>query len=108
MIADLALAVGGIEQGGDASGERGRVIGDGEFPGVGEEDGNHFSGSESGGDEAAGKRFDQAAIFGESETAIAGGVDEGCLGGVALATLKDDIVDETAGGIGVNLVRSIG
>jgi hypothetical protein len=34
LIANLALAVGGIEERGDASGQRGGMIGDGEFPGV--------------------------------------------------------------------------
>jgi hypothetical protein len=79
------------------------VIGDGEFPGVGEEDRNDFSGSESGGDQAAGKGFDEAAIFGESETAIAGGVNQRCLAGVLAATLEDNIVDEAPGGIGIQM-----
>jgi hypothetical protein len=79
------------------------VIGDGEFPGVGEEDSSDFSGSESGGDEAAGEGFDEAAIFGKSETAIAGSVSQGCLAIVPAAALEDNIVDEAAGGIGVEL-----
>jgi hypothetical protein len=81
LIADLALAIGGIEQRRNASGERGGVIGDGKFPGVGKKDGDHFSGSESGGDQAAGKDSTRPHIR-ESETAIAGGVDQRCLAGV--------------------------
>ena len=87
----------------DASGERGRVIGDGEFPGVGEEDSNDFSGIESGGDEAAGKGFDKAAIFGESKTAIAGSINQRCLVALLAATLEDNFVDEAPGGIGIQL-----
>ena len=103
LIADFALAVGGIEESGDASGECSRVIGDGEFPGVREEDGNDFSGSESGGDEATGEGFDEAAIFGEREAAIGGSVNQRCLATVLAATLEDNIVDEAPGGIGVQL-----
>jgi hypothetical protein len=44
------------------------MVGDAKFPGVGEEETNDFSGSESGGDEAAGEGLDEVAIFGESET----------------------------------------
>ena len=101
LITDLALAIRRIEECGDASGERGRVIGDSEFPGVWEEDRNDFSGSESGGDETTGKGFDEAAIFGESETAVAGSINQRCLAAVLAATLEDNIVDETPGGIGV-------
>jgi hypothetical protein len=79
------------------------VIGDGEFPGVREEDRKDFSGGESGGDEATGKGFDKAAIFRESETAIAGSVNQRRLAGVLAATLEDNIVDEAPGGIGVQL-----
>jgi hypothetical protein len=103
LIADLALAIGRIEKCGDASGERSGVIGDGEFPGVGEEDRNDFSGTESGGDEAMGEGFDKAAIFGESETAIAGSVNQRCLAAVLAATFEDNIVDEAPGGIGIQL-----
>ncbi len=103
LIADFALAVGGIEESGDASGECSRVIGNGEFPGVREEDGNDFSGSESGGDEATGEGFDEAAIFGEREAAIGGSVNQRCLATVLAATLEDNIVDEAPGGIGVQL-----
>jgi hypothetical protein len=79
------------------------VITDGELPGVGEKDRNHFSGSESGGDEAAGKGFDQAAIFRESETAIAGSVNQCCLPVVMLAALQDNVVNEAAGRISIEL-----
>ncbi len=79
------------------------MISDGEFPGVGEEDRNDFSGSESGGDEAAGKGFDEAAIFGESDAAIAGSVNQRCLASVLAATLEDNVVDEAASRIGVEL-----
>ena len=103
LIADLALAVGGIEQCGNAAGERGGVISDGELPGVGEEDRDDFSGSESGGNQATGEGFDEAAIFGESEAAIAGGVDQRSFAGVLAATLENDIVNEAASGIGVEL-----
>ena len=79
------------------------MIGDGEFPGVREEDRNDFSGRESGGDQAAGKGFDEAAIFGESETAIAGSINQRCLAAVLAATLEDNIVDEAPVGICVEL-----
>ena len=103
LIAYLALSIRRIEQCGDTSGERGSVIGDGEFPGVGKEDSNDFSGSESSGDEAMGKAFNEAAIFGEGETMIAGSVNQRCLAAVLAATLEDDMVDEAPGGIGVEL-----
>jgi hypothetical protein len=51
------------------------VIGDGKFPGGREKDGDDFSGSQTGGDEAVGQGFDEAAIFGEGETTIAGSID---------------------------------
>ena len=79
------------------------MIGDGEFPGVREEDRNDFAGSESSGDEAAGEGFDEAAIFGESETPIGGSVNQRCLAAVLAATLEDNIVDEAPGGIRVQL-----
>ena len=93
MIADLALAVRGIEQRGDASSERGGVIGDGEFPRVRQKDSNHFSRSETSGDEAASERFDEAAIFGESETSIAGSVNQCRLAAVLAAGIENNIVD---------------
>ena len=103
MIAHLALAIRRIEKCGDTSGESRGVIGDGELPGVGKEDSNDFSRGESGGDKATGEGFDKAAIFGEGETAIAGSVNQRCLAAVLAATLEDNIVDETPGGIGVQL-----
>ena len=51
--------------------------------------------------EAAAKGFDQAAIFRESQTAIAGGVDQCCLAGVFSAAVENHIVDEAACGIGI-------
>jgi len=103
LIADLAFAIRGIEQRGDASGERGCMVGDGEFPRVGEEDRDHLSGNQPSRDKAAGQGFDEAAIFAESEPATTGHVNQRCLVGVALAALEDNIVDEAARGIGVKL-----
>src|SRR5258706_11930047 len=103
LIADLALAIGGIEKCGYTPRERGRMIGDGKFPGVREEDRKDFSGSESSGDEATGQGFDEAAIFGESDAAIAGSVNQCCLPSVLAATLEDNVVDEAASRIGVEL-----
>jgi len=103
LIEDLALAIRRIEKCGDTPSERSGVIGDSELPGVWKEDGNHFSWGKSGGDETTGKGFDEAAIFGESETTVAGSVNQRCLAAVLAATLEDNIVDETPGGIGVQL-----
>ena len=85
LIANFPLAICRIEQRGDSSGERCGVIGDRELPGVGEEDGDHFAGSESSGDEAAGEALDQTAVFGEGEAAVAGGVDQRQLRWIVLA-----------------------
>jgi len=41
-----------------------------------------------------GKGFHQTAIFPESETAIAGSVNQSRLAGVALAALEDNVVNE--------------
>jgi len=79
------------------------VIGDGELPGVREKDGHYFSGSKSGGDEAAGKGFDQTAIFRISDTAIAGSVQQCGFAVVPAAALEYNLVNESAGGIGVKL-----
>jgi hypothetical protein len=50
-----------------------------------------------------GKGLDEAAIFGERETAIAGSINQRCLADVLAATLENNIVDEAPGGIGVKL-----
>jgi hypothetical protein len=51
------------------------MISNSEFPRIGKKDGNHFSGSEPGGNKATGKGFNQTSIFAERETAVAGGVN---------------------------------
>ena len=108
LKADFALAVSGVQQRRDCSGESGGVIGDGELPGVGEEDGDDFAGVEAGGDEAVGQRLDELSIFCIGEAAAAGSIDKGGFGGVAAAGIEDDIVEESAGGIGEELGASIG
>ena len=79
------------------------MIGDRELPGVGEEDGDYFARLEAGGDKTARQRFDQSGVFGVGEAASAGGIDERSFGGVALAALENDIVDEAAGRVGKEL-----
>ena len=103
LVADLAFAVRRVEKGRNSSGERGSVIGDGEFPGIGEEDANDFARDESKGDQAASHGFDEGTVFGKGETAIAGGVEKRGLRGMFLAALEYDIVHEASGGIGVEL-----
>ncbi len=49
------------------------------------------------------RAWQRDAIFGESETAIAGRVNQGCLAVVLSAALQDKLMDEAAGGIGVEL-----
>ena len=100
LEADFALAIGGIQKRRNASGESGGVVGDGEFPGIREKDGDDFSGFESGGDESAGEGFDEFSVFGIGEATVAGGIDERGLVGNAAAGLQHDVVNETTGGIG--------
>jgi hypothetical protein len=76
------------------------VVCDGELPRVGEKDGDDFSGLETGGDETMGKGFDEGCIFAIGDTAVRGGVDEGSLGGMALATVENDIVEKKAVWVG--------
>jgi hypothetical protein len=84
------------------------VIGDSELPGVRKKNGNDFTRGESSGDKATGKGFDETAIFGEGQAAIAGSVITGrinqrCLITITLATLENDIVNEATCGIGEKL-----
>ena len=103
LVADLALAVGGIEKSRDGAGEGGGVIGDCKFPGVGQEDGDDLPGSKPGGDQAAGERLDQFGIFRIREATIAGSIDKRSFAGIAAATLQNKVVNEKAGRIGVEL-----
>ena len=76
LVAYFALAIGRIQQGGEASCECGCVVSSGEFPGIWEEDGDDFTGFEAGGDQAAGKGFDGLPVFRIGEATIDGGVEQ--------------------------------
>ena len=79
------------------------MVGGAEFPGVTEKDGDDFSGLEAGGDKAAGQGFDGLSVFGIGDAAVGGSIDDGGLAGEAAAALEDEVVDETAMRVGVEL-----
>ena len=103
MITGFALTIGRIQQRGYGSGEGGGVVGGAEFPAITEKDGNDIAWLESGGDESTGQGFDGFAVFGVGDAAVAGGVNNGSLVGKAAAAFEDEIVDEAAGWVGVEL-----
>ena len=94
MEANLALAVGRIQQRGHSASESDGVIGGTEFPGVSQEYCYQLSRLEPGRDEAMRQGFDQVTIFGIGETPTAGGVDNGDLFRKAPAGIEDDAVNE--------------
>jgi len=79
------------------------VIGDRELPGVGEKDRDDFAGLEPRGDESASEGLNVVAVFGVRETAVAGRVNESSFAGNAAAGFQNDVVNEAAGRIGVQL-----
>src|SRR5712691_11027618 len=76
LITDFAFAIAGIQEGGDSSRQSGSVIGGTELPAVGQEDGDSFAGLHFGGDESARQLFEDIAVFGVGDAAIAGGIEE--------------------------------
>ena len=96
LKANLTLAVGRIQQRGDAAGQSYGVIGNCELPRVGEENGDNFARLQTGGDQAVRQRFDKGAVFGEGEPAVHRRINQGYLSGVSPATVKHDIVNRTA------------
>jgi hypothetical protein len=79
------------------------MIGDAKFPAVGQIDRDHFAGPEAGGHESAGGVFNKFSIVPVTDTAIAGGIDDGGLFGRAPAGCQNRIVEEATSGIGVKL-----
>jgi hypothetical protein len=79
------------------------VIGGAEFPAVTKKDGDDFTWLEAGGDESAGEGLDDVFVFCVRDAAVAGSIDDGGLGGKAAAALEDEVVDETAMRVGVEL-----
>ena len=55
------------------------------------------------GDQSAGQRFDDFAIFSVGNAAAVGGIDDGGAAGVAAAAFENQVVNEEVGGIGVEL-----
>ena len=84
-MTNFAFAVGGIEEGRNCSSESGGVVGDGELPGIGEENRDDFARLESGAYKSAGQGFDQLAVLGVGEAAVARRIDERGFSGKATA-----------------------
>src|SRR5215469_8000967 len=101
LIADLALAVHGIEERGDGPRERGGVVGDAEFPGIGRVNGDDFARLQAGGDESASGGRYQLSVVGVGDAAIGRRVHDGGLAGMTPARVEDKVVEETVVGIGV-------
>src|ERR1700690_186577 len=74
-----------------------------ELPAVGQIDGDDFARLQASGDKGAGELLDQLCVVGVRDAALAGGVDEGGLVGETGAGFEDDVVDEAAVRVGVEL-----
>src|SRR5579871_6353767 len=85
LVANLALAIRGVEQRRNSSRKRCGMIGDAEFPRVGQKDGDDVSGLNAGGDQTLCGALDQFTILTVGEAAAARGIDYGSLSRVAAA-----------------------
>ena len=101
MIAHFALTERGIQQGGDGSGQRARVVSGTELPGVAQKDGDHLAGFGSACREAASDGFYKLTVCCIRNAAIARGVDYGSFLWALAAGFKDDVVEEAATWIAV-------
>ena len=66
----FAIAVGRVQECGNASGKRGGMVCDTELPEVRQEDGDSVSGYESGRDKTTRERFDGVSIVGVREASV--------------------------------------
>ena len=103
LIAHFALAVAVIQERGDGARECCGVVGGGEFPGVGQEDGDDFCRLEASADEAVGEPLDDLSVFSVREAAIDRSVKQRQLLREFSTRVEDDVMEVEVGGIGVEL-----
>src|SRR5207302_5895896 len=107
LIANLALAVAGIQQRGNGARQRGSVISNREFPAVPKKNTNHFSRLQACRDQSARYAFDEFAVFAVRDMPhwIGGGIYQCRLGGELLAGIENRLMKKKPGRVGVESPR---
>ena len=107
LIANLALAVAGIQQRGNGARQRGSVISNREFPAVPKKNTNHFSRLQACRDQSARYAFDEFAVFAVRDMPhrIGGGIYQCCLGRELLTGIEDRLMKKKPGRVGVESPR---
>src|SRR5271165_5790927 len=105
----FAVAVGGVHRGRNGARHHGGMEHDAEFPAVRQVDSNHVTRADARGDEPARCPFNQVSVLRVSEAAVwrTGSIHDGELIAVLSAGVKNDIVNELAFRVGVE-VRAYG